>query len=46
MSEQRLTVTDDRTGKSVQAADREWDGARDGFAPDQNGRRRLRADDL
>ena len=46
MSEQTLNDYGRSHGQIVQVANREWDGARDGLAPDQNGRGRLRADDL
>ena len=45
MSEQTLTITDNRTGKSF-ALPIEKDRARDGLAPDQKGPGRFRADDL
>ena len=46
MSEQSLTIKDGRTGKSYKLPHQEWNGARDRFAPDQNGRKRFWADDL
>ena len=41
-----LTVTDSRTGAHLRAADQRRHGARDGPAPDQNRRGRLRPDGL
>ena len=45
-SEQTLSVTDNRTGRDLRAADHRWHRARDGPSPDQDRRGGLRADGL